>query len=117
MSAADDDDLVGIGTFATAARLSVTALRRYDEQGVLVPAEVDPWSRYRRYRWDQLGDALTLTALRSAGVPLARVREHLRDGVPLHDVLRGEQARVEREAADLRRASAVLEALARVDRL
>ena len=36
-----------IGAFARMVRVSVTALRHWDAEGVLVPAEVDPSSGYR----------------------------------------------------------------------
>ena len=38
---------VSIGEFARRSRLSVKALRLYDELGVLVPARVDETSGYR----------------------------------------------------------------------
>ena len=41
------DDLLPIGRFARATRLSVKALRHYDELGLLRPAFVDPSSGYR----------------------------------------------------------------------
>lgn len=41
---------MNIGEFAQLTGLSIKALRRYDEQGLLRPAVVDPWSRYRRDR-------------------------------------------------------------------
>ena len=47
-----DPDLVPIGTFAQAARLTVKTLRHYQAVGVLSPAWVDPASSYRYYRWD-----------------------------------------------------------------
>ena len=40
---------VSIGEFARRSRLSVKALRLYDELGVLVPARVDEASGYRYY--------------------------------------------------------------------
>jgi len=41
-------DKVSIGEFAQRSRLSVKALRLYDELGVLVPARVDEASDYSR---------------------------------------------------------------------
>ncbi len=43
------EDLLSIGDFAALARLSVKALRHYDEQGLLSPVRVDPVTRYRQY--------------------------------------------------------------------
>ncbi len=45
---------VSIGEFARRSRLSVKALRLYDELGVLVPARVDQGSGYRYYDVAQL---------------------------------------------------------------
>ena len=43
------ENLVTIGRFAEAARLSQKALRLYAESGLLEPAWVDPGSGYRYY--------------------------------------------------------------------
>ena len=51
------DDLLPIGRFAKATRLSVKALRHYDELGLLRPAAVDSDSGYRFYHPDQLEQA------------------------------------------------------------
>jgi DNA-binding transcriptional MerR regulator len=45
---------LSIGEFARRSRLSVKALRLYDERGVLVPARVDEASGYRYYDAAQL---------------------------------------------------------------
>src|SRR5450755_508709 len=41
--------IMSIGDFARATHLSVKALRHYHEEALLEPAEVDPFSGYRRY--------------------------------------------------------------------
>jgi len=73
------EDLITIGEFATAARLSQKALRLYGENGILVPAWVDPDSGYRYYRLEQLRTATLIAFLRRAGMPLAEIRSFLRD--------------------------------------
>jgi serine/threonine protein phosphatase PrpC len=65
--------LLTIGAFARAARLSPKALRLYDELGLLRPAEVDPVSGYRYYSPDQLDRARLVAWLRRLGMPLARI--------------------------------------------
>ncbi|OKJ06782.1 MerR family transcriptional regulator [Kitasatospora sp. CB01950] len=67
-------ELLTIGAFARAARLSPKALRLYDELGLLRPAEVDPATGYRRYAPDQLEQARLVLWLRRLGMPLARIR-------------------------------------------
>jgi DNA-binding transcriptional MerR regulator len=76
------ENLVTIGEFAAASRLSLKALRLYDENGLLPAARVDPDSGYRYYRLQQLGDATTIRLLRRAGMPLAEIRAFLADPSP-----------------------------------
>jgi DNA-binding transcriptional MerR regulator len=76
------ENLVPIGQFAAASRLSLKALRLYDENGLLPPARVDPDSGYRYYRLQQLGEATTIRLLRRAGMPLVEIRAFLADPAP-----------------------------------
>jgi DNA-binding transcriptional MerR regulator len=73
------EDLMSIGEFAAASRLSQKALRLYGENGLLAPAWVDPESGYRYYRPEQLRAATLIALLRRADVPLAEVRAFLRE--------------------------------------
>lgn len=66
-----------IGAFARLSRLTVKAVRHYDAEGLLVPAQVDPHSGYRYYRADQVRSATTIALLRGLDVPLPVVREVL----------------------------------------
>jgi DNA-binding transcriptional MerR regulator len=50
----DMENLMSIGEFASASRLSQKALRLYGENGLLPPAWVDPASGYRYYGVHQL---------------------------------------------------------------
>lgn len=61
------------GEFGAAARLSPKALRLYAEQGLLLPASVDPATGYRYYSPDQLPRAQLFARLRRLGLPLARI--------------------------------------------
>ena len=63
-----------IGEFSRASRLSAKALRLYDELGLLRPARVDPLSGYRFYAPGQLDRARLVAWLRRLGMPLARIR-------------------------------------------
>ena len=66
-------ELLTIGAFARASRLSPKALRLYDSLGLLTPAHVDEVSGYRFYRPDQLERARLVAWLRRLGMPLARI--------------------------------------------
>jgi effector-binding domain-containing protein len=74
------DDLLPIGRFAKATRLSVKALRHYDELGLLRPAFVDPSSGYRYYRPAQANQAEAIRILRSVDMPLEEIAALLASG-------------------------------------
>lgn len=75
-------NLMSIGQFAQATRLSLKALRLYDENGLLPPARVDPESGYRFYRVDQIRGATMIGLLRAAGMSLLEIRRVLEDPSP-----------------------------------
>jgi DNA-binding transcriptional MerR regulator len=55
----------------------VKTLRHYHDVGVIVPALVDPGSRYRRYSTDQVAPAHLVRRLRNLDMPLAEVAKVL----------------------------------------
>lgn len=67
-------ELLTIGAFARATRLSPKALRLYDELGLLPPARVDPVTGYRLYAPQQVERARLVAWLRRLGMPLVRIR-------------------------------------------
>lgn len=71
------DDLIPIGRFSRMSRLSIKALRFYDEQGLLPPARVDPGTGYRYYRRGQAGRAEAIRVLRLIDMPVAEIRDLL----------------------------------------
>jgi len=73
------ENLLPIGEFASASRLSQKALRLYGENGLLPPAWVDPDSGYRYYRPEQLRTATLIALLRRGAMPLVEIRAFLRD--------------------------------------
>jgi DNA-binding transcriptional MerR regulator len=94
---------ISIGEFARRTRLSLKALRLYDERGVLVPSRVDQASGYRYYDTAQLEQARLVVMLRQLQLPLAavkellgcdpadaskRIAEHWRDAEAAHDARR-----------------------------
>jgi DNA-binding transcriptional MerR regulator len=68
---------ISIGEFARRSRLSLRALRLYDERGVLVPSRVDQASGYRYYDTAQLDQARLVVMLRQLQLPLATIKELL----------------------------------------
>ena len=67
-------NLLSIGQFSKMTRLSVKALRLYDEKGLLPPAHIDPSSRYRYYDREQARQAEIIKILRSIDMPIDRIR-------------------------------------------
>ncbi|MFJ1748188.1 MerR family transcriptional regulator [Streptomyces sp. NPDC088116] len=65
--------LLSIGDFARRVGLASSALRFYDDCGVLPPARVDEATGYRYYNPDQTTRAGLLRSLRAAGLTLADV--------------------------------------------
>ena len=68
------DKHLKIGEFALLAGVSVKTLRFYADEGLLLPAAVDPKTGYRFYEKDQLADAVRILNLREAGVSLGDIR-------------------------------------------
>jgi DNA-binding transcriptional MerR regulator len=75
-------NLLSIGMLSNASHLSVKALRRYHELGLLVPAAVDPRTGYRGYSIAQITDARIIRRLRRLDVPLEDIARILRSGDP-----------------------------------
>lgn len=67
-------NLLPIGRFSEICRLSIPALRHYDELGLLPPAAVDPDTGYRYYSISQAEDADRIRTLRLLEMPLPEIR-------------------------------------------
>jgi DNA-binding transcriptional MerR regulator len=115
MHSVNDDELLPIGRFARETGLTVGALRHYDEEGVLVPAEVDRATGYRRYRRDQVVTARAIAALRDLELSLPAIRALLDADEPAAraSILNAERVRLEARTARLQRALHRLHMLAR----
>jgi len=70
-------DLFSIGAFANMTRLSIKALRLYDQLDILQPRHVDSQSGYRYYEADQLSRARMIRVMRDMDMPLATIRQAL----------------------------------------
>ena len=62
-----------IGAFASMNRVTVKALRFYEEQGLLSPAAIDPESGYRYYTMNQMATLHQISALKQAGFTLEEI--------------------------------------------
>ena len=68
-----DTDLMPIGAFARIVGLTASALRFYDDAGILRPDHVDAQTGYRFYSDAQVAAAQRLRELRELGMPLSDV--------------------------------------------
>lgn len=101
----DTARLMSIGEFSSRSRLSVRMLRHYGDHGILVPAEVDPASGYRRYAQEQLAEAAHVRRLRDVGFTVsaiavllaARGTESYRQALDLQRQALGTELRAARE--------------------
>lgn len=109
----NETELMPIGVFARRTGLTTSALRFYDDAGLLAPADVDPSSGYRYYGPDQIPRAELLRDLREISMPLSGIREVF--DVPPEEAGSLIDAHVAGIAADARatqaRASAIKEQL------
>lgn len=100
-----DDELLPIGRFGRLAGLTIGALRHYDELDLLRPAEVDPFTGYRRYRRSQLDPARLVARLRDLEAPLDEIRIVLATDDPTEQRRRiaAHRARIEARIVRLQR--------------
>ncbi|OZF54022.1 MerR family transcriptional regulator [Rhodococcus sp. 14-1411-2a] len=71
------EEFLTIGVFARASGLTPSALRFYDDCGLLVPASIDARSGYRYYTRAQAKRANIIRQLREIGMPLDKVASAL----------------------------------------
>ena len=79
--------MLRIGDFARLGRVTVKALRHYDEEGLLRPAEVDRASGYRFYMPDQLIVLSRILQLKDLSFPLTEIRALIEDPARLSEAL------------------------------
>ena len=102
--------MIRIGDFSKLSRVSVKTLRFYDEMGLLKPIEVDRFTGYRYYEFDQLPRLHRILALKDLGFSLEEIGYLLEEDLSaeqMRGMLKLRQAeirqRVEEEATRLER--------------
>ena len=65
--------MIRIGDFSKFSRVSVKTLRFYDEMDLLKPVEVDRFTGYRYYEFDQLTTLYRILALKDLGFSLEEI--------------------------------------------
>ncbi len=81
------EDLMTIGVFARRTGLSVSAIRFYASQQLLVPAKVDRANGYRLYAESQVGDGILIRNLRRLEMPLGDIAVALEQSEPERQLL------------------------------
>jgi len=71
--------MLRIGDFSRIAQVSVQTLRYYDDLGLLKPVEVDRFTSYRYYTFDQLPRVHRILALKDLGLSLEEIVRLLQD--------------------------------------
>lgn len=102
--------MIRIGDFSRLSRVSIKALRLYDEMGLLKPVEVDRFSGYRYYEFNQLPRLYRILALKDLGFALDEIGRLIEGDLSVEQMrgmLKLRQAEIrqtmEREAARLQR--------------
>jgi DNA-binding transcriptional MerR regulator len=103
--------MIRIGDFSRISQVPVSTLRYYDDVGLLKPIEVDRFTGYRYYAFDQLPRLNRILALKDLGFSLEEIARMLAEDLPT-DQLRG-MLRLKR--SELR--EQVQEAFARLERV
>ncbi len=95
--------MIRIGDFSRMSQTPVSTLRYYDEIGLLKPVEVDHFTGYRYYTFDQLARLNRILALKELGFSLEEIARLLDKEVPprqLHALLLGRRAALREQAQD-----------------
>ncbi len=95
--------MIRIGDFSKLSRVTVKTLRYYDEMGLLHPVEVDPYTGYRYYEYNQLPRLHRILALRDLGFHLEEIARFLDEGLSsqqIHGMLLLRQAEIRQAMHD-----------------
>ncbi|MDW5562068.1 MAG: MerR family transcriptional regulator [Methanomassiliicoccus sp.] len=103
----DGNGLLTIGSFSLITRLSVKALRFYDEKGLLVPAKKEI-TGYRMYAYEQIRRGLLLKKLADLGFAVQDMKivldvmDERSDRAALDDAVKRRTAEVQKQMDELR---------------
>lgn len=78
--------MIRIGDFSRLSQTPVSTLRYYDEVGLLKPVEVDHFTGYRYYHFDQLARLNRILALKELGFSLEEIERLLNEELPVQKV-------------------------------
>ena len=68
-----------IGEFSRLMQVTVKTLRHYEQKGLLIPEEVDPWTGYRYYSISQMTKLNSIRQLQRLGFTLEEIKDLFED--------------------------------------
>jgi DNA-binding transcriptional MerR regulator len=95
--------MLKIGDFSKLSQVSVQTLRHYDDLGLLKPIDVDRFTGYRYYTFQQLHRLNRILALKDLGLSLEEIARLLQEDLPasqLRGMLRMKQAAIEQRVSE-----------------
>jgi len=96
-------EIMRIGEFAKVCGISVSALRYYDEQGLLSPVYIDRFTGYRYYNEEQIYVCRRIGLLKAAGFSLSEIKSMLKtdDGDIIRRLFNEKKSAMEKALHDL----------------
>ena len=100
-----------IGEFSRLMQVTIKTLRHYDKLGLLVPNEVDQWSRYRYYDVSQMQQLRAILRLKNLGFSLEEIGDLLDEGThkPGLGQIEAKVEQISQQIAELERKRATLQ--------
>ena len=98
--------MLKIGDFSRLSRVSVKALRYYDEIGLLKPVSIDRFTGYRYYSADQLPKLNRIIGLKNLGLSLEEIAQLLTDNLSpgrITELLHDKKAEIRKRMHDEQR--------------
>ncbi len=92
-----------IGDFARLGQVTVQTLRHYDDLGLIKPTEVDAFTGYRYYTFEQLPRLNRILALKDFGLSLEQIAQLLAQDLPpaeLRGMLKLKQSELREQVQD-----------------
>lgn len=106
-------DLYKISAFSRLGRVSIKALRLYDQRNLLKPAQVDAGTGYRYYKIEQLPCLHRILALKAMGLSLEQIGQLLNENLSfsqMQAMLRLKQAELQNQLVDTQQRLAAVNA-------
>jgi DNA-binding transcriptional MerR regulator len=95
--------MIRIGDFSKLSCVTVKTLRFYDEEGLLKPVQVDQFTGYRYYEFEQLARLHRILALRDLGFSIESIAQLLDQGLSaaqIHGMLLLRQSEIRQKVVD-----------------